>query len=90
MTEKTITDRSTIIYLILSTLNESQSGEAPESYIYLPLTQKLGIHLDQFQRIAEIAINIGWLERKPGPILRITDDGRRLVQDVELSIKVQP
>jgi len=89
MTQKT-TDRSTIIYLMLSTLAESQAGEAPESFLYLPLTQALGIHLDQFQRIAQIAVNIGWLERKPGPILRITDDGRKLVQDVDSSLKVQP
>ena len=87
---QTDTDRSTIIYLILSTLNETQAGEAPESYLYIPLAQKLDVHVDQFQRIADIAIKVGWLERKSGPVLRITDDGRQLVQQVESAIKVQP
>lgn len=87
---QTDTDRSTIIYLILSSLAETASGEAPESFLYLPLAQKLDIHLEQFQRIAGIAIKVGWLERRSGPVLRITDDGRRLVREVDTSLKVQP
>jgi hypothetical protein len=91
MTEsEKITDRSTIIYLILSTLSESADGMAPESFIYLPLSQKLSIHLDQFTNIVGIAIAIGWLERRPGPVLCLTDEGRKIVQTVEASLKVQP
>jgi hypothetical protein len=89
MDEDRFTDRTTIIYLVLSTLAESGTGEAPESYIYLPINQRFGTHLDAFQNIVGIAADIGWLERRPGPTLRITDDGRRLVRDVETSIKAQ-
>jgi hypothetical protein len=77
-----------IIYIVLSTLSET-SGEAPESYCYLPLNQKLDLHLDRFTRLVAAAIQVGWLERRSGPVLRITDAGRRLVKDVENAANVR-
>jgi hypothetical protein len=88
MTEKK-TDRSTIIYLILSTLAESRTGEAPESFIYLPINQKLDVHLDAFNAIVGIAIDIGWVERKPGPVLSLTEDGRKLVAHVDAALATE-
>lgn len=86
---RTLTDRTTIIYLIVSTLAEGETGEAPESFVYLPLAQQLDVNLHEFHEIVRLAIDVGWLERRTGPVLRLTSDGRKLVRDVESACKVQ-
>lgn len=83
------TDRTTIIYLILSALAESSLGNAPESFVYLPINMKLGVHLDAFNAVVGIAIDIGWIERRPGPVLQITHEGRRIVEHVDAALATE-
>lgn len=79
-------DRDTTNTCLLSALaslaEDAPGGEAPESYVYLPLNATLGVHLDQFRSLVGFMAKAGWIVRDDsGPTIRITDEGRTVVAD---------
>jgi predicted transcriptional regulator len=59
----------------LETLLESQGGWAPESFLYLPLSQALGINLDEWKELLGFMTAEGFVTQENDTV-KITDKGR--------------